>query len=152
MIISIEIVAFPKDECFVAAVTEVIYVPFDDSVLNNKDVTFTLNVAHCLEEQDSKKFLKVRQLSVFNGIRELKPSDSPNLQEGCFWVDGKFIRMCISKFSIFTCTYCKKICETRERAYICGKLDSYEENSLTTVKIKCYLCGILFSLEELRQV
>ena len=142
----------PKDECYVAALIEVEHVPFDGSELNTEDDTFTLTVAHCLEEQGSKKFLKVRQFSGVNGKRELKPSDSPNLEEGCFWVDGKFIRMCISKFSIFICTYCKNICKTRERAYICGQLDSYEENSLTTVKIKCYLCGILFSLEEFRQV
>ena len=142
----------PNDECFVAAVIEVKQVPFDDSVLNTEDIRFTLNVAHCLREQDSKEFLKVRQLSGANGHRELKLFDSPNLREGCFWADEKFIRICISTFSIFLCTSCKKICEMRERAYVCGQLESYEKDNKTTVKIKCYLCGILFSLKEFREV
>ena len=93
----------------------------------------------------------VRQWSR-DGCPKLKRRKKPDYHEGCFYVDEKVITIYTKTFSVFTCTICEKICQTREYAVITGELSSFKLENLTTVKIKCYLGSYMYKLKAFKKV
>ena len=139
-----------ENECFVSVMGEVrVFPPL--LMTRKPDKLHTLKIVHCIPDRRMWSKVIVRQWSR-DGCRDLKQNEIPEDQEGCFYVDEQFITIYTRTFSVFTCTVCENICQTREYAVITGELSSFKQENLTTVKIKCYLCTYMYRLKAFKKV
>ena len=140
-----------ENECFVSAMVEVrVFPPLP--LTKKPDKLHTLKIVHCIPDRRMWSKVVVRQWPRYYAFRRLQPLEKPKEQEGCFYVDENFITIYTRTFSVFTCTVCKNICQTREYAITSGELSSFKQENMTTVKIKCYLGSYMYKLKALKKV
>ena len=114
-----------------------------------------VTISHCLSREYDPSSIKVRYGNIYK--RSLREIQLGKPQEGFkpfYEVEGKSITVYTSHFCDIVCTSTQKICTSKVLALPFGLIRTFniDSDEQTNVKVKIFLCSILYSSTSLQKV
>ena len=154
----------PDNECFISPIVEVL-APAETSTSS-----FTLQIPHCLDENDDKTKVNVRMIHE-NRIRAVVEVPKGNTAGPLYYdIDARYIVLHITHFTKIICTTCQKAYHCLEKivGLFFAKFETQEQkvpllkkvpgflkiasSSQHDVEIRPYFCGTTHTFEDFKEV
>ena len=140
------------EECFVSPVVEIEHKSIGNDTADKELKLHTLRIPHCLKDKSLLQDIRVRRGKLSSSFQFHESLDEMHSLDHYYFVDNDSITISTYKFSEFVCTTCNTTCHGIVQVFLFGKLNSSIDKTLTTVKIKSFLCSPLFKISEFRDV
>ena len=113
-----------------------------------------IQIPHCLQDRTLWRYIKIRRCDLHRDQtpQELQQGGNSVDKQDFFLVDGQYIYIYTTKFSLFTCTSCKNTCQGTAATFVLGHLRYSLEVQKTTVKLKAFLCSDLYRIPDFKSV
>ena len=116
---------------------------------------YKVTIPHCLPRNHDSSSIKVRYGDIYKGtLREMKLGRPQEVFKPFYEVQDKNILVFASHFCDVVCTSAQKICTSTILALPFGLIRTLDIDSdeQTYVKVKIFLCSILYSNADLKKV
>ena len=142
----------PEEECMIGPVVE-LHTSNRSSQPSGK-MHYKVRIPHCLKKDEQLASIKVRTGDVYRNIPFIELRKKSGIDDGMqyYEVDERFITIYTPHFCQFVCSTCKKTYSSFIMAYPFGTLIQEEEDEVSDVTVKVYLCCSLYDIDDFRTV
>ena len=142
----------PEEECMISPVAEIHTSACSE--LPSGKMQYKIRIPHSLKVQEHLDLIKVRRGDIHADIpfTELRRKSEVQDTLPCYEVQERFIIIYTDHFSQFVCSACGKPCNSYIMAFPFGTLIQEDEDEVTEVTVKVYLCCSLYNIEDFRTV
>ena len=114
---------------------------------------YKVSIPHCLPRSHDSSSIKVRYGDIYKGtLQEMKLGRSQEGFKPFYEIQDKSIAVYANHFCDVVCTSAHKICTSNILALPFGLIRTLDSKEQTNVKVKIFLCSILYKSTSLKQV
>ena len=114
---------------------------------------YKVTIPHCLLKNHDSSSIRVRYGNIYRGtLREMKVGTPKEGFKPFYEIQDKNILVFANHFSDVVCTSTQKICTSKILALPFGLIRTFDSAEQTNVKVKIFLCSILYSSTSLQRV
>ena len=114
---------------------------------------YKVTIPHCLSGSHDSSSIKVRYGNIYRGtLREMKLGRPQGGFKPFYEIQDKSITVYANHFCDVVCTSTHKICTSKILALPFGLIRTLDSDKQTNVKVKIFLCSILYKSTSLKKV